>query len=642
MSMDLKQLDELKQLLIGEERHHLSSLEERLDDPHRRAEDLAEVLPDSISLSKSKGPGLAQCLQEPVTECVKHAAREHTQLFADALFPVIMPAVRRSIAEALRAFVQTLNQTLEQALSPKSLGWRLEALRSGIPYHEMVLKHTLIYRVEQVFLIHRKTGLLVSHLSHPDIKVKDSDAVSAMFTAIQDFAHHTFDSQSSDEIDSIDIGDHTTWLIYGPHITLACVIRGIPPLELREQLAGVVEELNRHFGRALEIFDGDKDAIGDVNPVLQRCLRLKVNKGSTRRPSLLRSAVALFSLVLLILILILTSYWAVDTYQDNRRFYHLLEALENKPGMLIFESSELGGQRIYQGLRDPLAVEPMALAGELGFDEREVAFAMTPYYSAEPAIVAKRARRALAVPGTVRLTLSDGVLKATGTAPYQWLNKNRNHSSFIPGIERIDLNGVSPDDDGLRREILALLDPPEGIEIGIESKTVRIQGRAPWPWILSLPDALESIEWLDQVDVNQLSAAESPQLLDLYQQINNKNIYFLEGIRIREDSRIKLQKLAPNLRLLKKLTEQNSARLKVRLTGYTDGTGYPESNHRLRTQRASEILRLYFFDLDPSMFTIDEDSDNSSTSANPARRKVKITLDIVRPDIQSLFVKWQY
>ncbi|MEN8129564.1 MAG: hypothetical protein ABFS45_05085 [Pseudomonadota bacterium] len=638
----MKQFDELKQLLIGEERHHLSRLEERLDDPHRRAEDLAEILPDSISISKSKGPGLAQCLQEPVTECVKHAAREHTQLFADALFPVIMPAVRRSIAEALRAFVQTLNQTLEQALSPKNLSWRLEALRSGIPYHEMVLKHTLIYRVEQVFLIHRKTGLLVSHLSHPDIEVKDSDAVSAMFTAIQDFVHETFDSQSSDEIDSIDIGDHTTWLIYGPYVTLACVIRGIPPLELRQQLASVVEELNRRFGSSLEIFDGDKNAIDDVNPVMQRCLSLEANKDSTRRSTLLRSAAVLLGLVLLILILISTSYWAVNTYQDNRRFDSLLEALENRPGMLIFESSDLGEQMIYKGLRDPLAVEPMVLAGELGFDEREVAFAMTPYYSAEAPIVLQRARRALEVPGTVRLTLSEGVLKAMGTAPYRWLDRNRNHTSFIPGIERIDLNGVSADDESLRREILALLDPPEGVEIGIESMSVRIIGRAPWPWILSLPDKLDRIEWLVHVNVDQLSGMESARLLDLYQRINNKNIYFLEGIRIREDSRTELQGLVSNLRLLKKLTEQNGARLKIRLTGYTDGTGYPEFNRRLRTQRASEILRLFSFNLDPNMFTIDEDQETPNTGSNASKRRVKLTLDIVKPDIQSLFVKWRY
>ena len=44
----------------------------------------------------------------------------------------------------------------------QGLKWRVESIRTGRPFAEIVLMHSLLYRVEQVFLIHRETGLVLS------------------------------------------------------------------------------------------------------------------------------------------------------------------------------------------------------------------------------------------------------------------------------------------------------------------------------------------------------------------------------------------------------------------------------------------------------------------------------------------------
>ena len=69
-----------------------------------------------------------------------------------------------------------LNRTLDQSFSLKGLSWRLEAWRTGVPFHQIVLRNTLIYRVEQVFLIHRDSGLLIQHLARADVETQDADA----------------------------------------------------------------------------------------------------------------------------------------------------------------------------------------------------------------------------------------------------------------------------------------------------------------------------------------------------------------------------------------------------------------------------------------------------------------------------------
>ena len=91
----------------------------------------------------------------------------------------------------IRDRAESINQTLERRLSFESLKWRIEGWRTGRDFGEIVLTRSLGYRVEQVFLVHRETGLLLQHVARSD-EVLDSDMVSGMLTAIQDFVRDSF------------------------------------------------------------------------------------------------------------------------------------------------------------------------------------------------------------------------------------------------------------------------------------------------------------------------------------------------------------------------------------------------------------------------------------------------------------------
>ena len=160
--------------------------------------------------------------------------RKDPKPLADAIFPIMGPAIRKSIAAALSGMVQSLNQTLSYSLSAQGLKWRWEALRTGKSFSEVVLLHTLRYRVEQVFLIHRETGLLLRHLSAGASVVQDADMVSGMLTAIQDFVKDSFTVGQGDQLQTMQLVDLTVWIEQGPLAILAGAIRGTAPQELRE------------------------------------------------------------------------------------------------------------------------------------------------------------------------------------------------------------------------------------------------------------------------------------------------------------------------------------------------------------------------------------------------------------------------
>ena len=180
----MNDLDKLKSLLFGDEKEALDSITRRVERPETRAVDVADILPEAIYQSHKNGDHLSVSLREPVSECLEQAIQEDPQKYGDALYPVMGPAIRRSIMETLRAFAQQINEAVEQSLTPRGLKWRFQAWRAGIPFGDFVLQKTLLYRVEQAYLISRENGLLVAHVHHEAAKIKDSDAVSAMFTAI--------------------------------------------------------------------------------------------------------------------------------------------------------------------------------------------------------------------------------------------------------------------------------------------------------------------------------------------------------------------------------------------------------------------------------------------------------------------------
>ena len=80
-------------------------------------------------------------------------------------------------------------------MSKQGLKWRFEALRTRKPFAEVILLHTLVYQVEQIFLIHKDTGLTLQHVVSKAELANDPDLVSGMLTAIKDFVQDSFGAQ---------------------------------------------------------------------------------------------------------------------------------------------------------------------------------------------------------------------------------------------------------------------------------------------------------------------------------------------------------------------------------------------------------------------------------------------------------------
>ena len=465
-------IEELRRLLLVAEHSQVAKIQERLDDPEIHAEDVSRVLPEAIALRATKDRDLTRAMLPTVEEAILSSVRKDPHVLVDALFPVMGPAIRKAISSALASMIESLNETLEKSFSVQGLKWRWEAWRTGKPLPEIILLRTLVYRVEQVFLIHRKTGLLLQHVSATSGGVQDADMISGMLTAIRDFVQDSFGGNRDDSLDSFKVGEFTVRIEQGPEAVLAAVIRGTAPPELRSTLSGAIEAIHLEQAEALADFEGDATPFERSRAHLEACLRRQQLSRAERRPgSRSRTAIAFLKGAFAVL-LIGIAVWSFFAIRRSGRWNAYLERLAGEPGIAVIASGRSGGRYFVRGLRDPLAADPVALLAESKIARESVSSDWKPYQALVPEFIVARAREVLEPPRTVTLTASGGKVVATGSAPHRWIEEARARSRAFAGLARYD-DARLTDDDG--RELEALAKAIEGRPISFDLASAELR-----------------------------------------------------------------------------------------------------------------------------------------------------------------------
>ena len=434
----------------------LSQLETSLGNEEKRVDELVKFLPKAIRQATqsetvispeiqtiSREEELTESLQMPIEYCIKSSVERDAHSFADILFPVMGPAIRKSINETFKSIVQNINTSLERSLSLQGLSWRLEAWQSGRPFSDIVMQKTLIYRVEQVFLIHRETGLLMQHQSQDGTQIGDSEAISGMLTAIQDFIRDSFSTEKTAELESVEVGDYTVWIERGPYAVLACVIRGVAPYEFKTTMRMNLEAIHARYGKILRQFDGDSTLLEPCKPLLQKTLQAELKPEMQAQKKRLLSPA--FIVVLSILVGLLLG-WSYFHWRYQQRLDEYVNRLQTTPGISLISTHYQGGKLIVQGLRDPLATDPQQIAQQLGLTEQEITSQWQFYQDLHPQFVEQRLQQWLVPPKTVQLSVANSVLYLRGHADQEWINKVNNQGVMALGIARIDSNNLIDND----------------------------------------------------------------------------------------------------------------------------------------------------------------------------------------------------
>jgi outer membrane protein OmpA-like peptidoglycan-associated protein len=439
-------LEQLRTLVLGREIETLSRLTSTVEIPENLAAAISKVLPSAIAQATSD-TRLGHVLAPAMEKATESSIRSDPHTLVNILYPLIVPAIRKSIGETIDETFQNLNQSLKYSLTWRGLKWRLEAWRTGMTFAEVVLKHTLVYQVEHVFLIHRHTGLLIAHVAAENAASQDPQLVSSMLVAIQDFVKDSFSGTGQQGLDTLRLGELRLWSEQGPFATLVAVIRGDPPETLHDTLRDVLTRIHSERYHALEEFNGDSSGFGDIEAQLAECVT--IGQAAPPRVSL-RWLVTLGWIVPLLLVgLALFSRW----WREESLWEGYLARLRAEPGIVITQTGKQGGKFQLTGLRDPLAVDPQAVLRLAEMDPDKVNAIWVPYQALDPQSVFRRLNATLEPPPSVTMLISGNRIVAQGSAPAAWLDRARDAQGKLPtGAPVFDFSAVRNNDAGVEEQ----------------------------------------------------------------------------------------------------------------------------------------------------------------------------------------------
>jgi len=441
-----EELDELCRLLLGTDRRRLLAALERLEQQGKFTELQSRSLGDAMRLALARDPAFAETMGALIGKGVHATVQRDSAAFGRALAPAMGPAIRNAVTLMLQGFVQSIESVVDQRLSLKSLRWRWQAWRSGRSFAEVAFVHTLLFRVEHVFLVHRDDGVQLLHATPPGVTSHEPELIAAMLTAIQDFVQDAFAAPQEDTLTQFAVGELTVVIETGSRAVLAAVVRGQAKPDIRRQVRDSLDRIETTMGQQLAEFRGSIDEFEAVRPDVEACLlRSELPQAAGGRKAgrgiWLRAALAAA-------VLVLFAWGAVawfDAHKAQQKFDGFVAALRSEPGIVVLAVAEEGDERLVRGLRDPLARRAESIASAHGVDDR-VRFDLAPYVALLPDLVLQRARHALAPPPTVTLELQAGRLLVRGAAGHRWRRHCLDTAPLLAGIDSVDVLGVEDTD----------------------------------------------------------------------------------------------------------------------------------------------------------------------------------------------------
>ncbi len=579
--------EELRRLLVSREREQIRELRERISDKESRSRDIASVLPEAIILSRERGEELTRALRPAVDSSIRESIELRPDTYVEALHPIIGPMVRRSIAESLRRLLQSLNQTLEHTFSWRGLKWRFEAWRTGRSFAEVVMLRSLVYRVEQLFLIHRQTSMLLLHATADASLTKDSDMVAGMLSAIQDFVRDAFATGQDSALEEFRVGDLQVWIAPERHAYLAAVIRGNPPRELRTTLDEAIESIHVLKGSALAKFSGDAAEFESLRPELDACLRAQYATAEGKRKT------GRAWLVILVAAALMTAALVVFV-RGKLRWNDFVRALAAQPGIVVtgaerhwFSPSEING------LRDATApADPAAIAREARVNPARVRFEWKDFLALDPASVRRRIEQRFGIPPGGQVVVADGVVTVTGTVPYEWLEHLRREGTLVAGVRSIaDGDAQITYDPRLARERFeAQLGLPEGVRANVSEGVLKVSGEASHHWLTRLRALAPSLPGITAVDDAAVVDLDERAFQQSKSVIESAFVYFLVNKdNIATEGFAALSRLPEELRRCVTAAKRLGQEVALEIRGYADPVGNEALNLDLSRRRAARV-----------------------------------------------------
>jgi hypothetical protein len=221
----------------------------------RLVRNLSGITSRAVQGSRS---AMADALGPVMGDAIQVQIRDSQDEMVEALYPVILTTVQRSLAEFARELQRNVDARMKRTFQLRRVLRSFSARLRGVSDSELLLREALPFQVDELFLIQHESGLVIAHYPESEAGSGDSDLISGMLTAIRDFVVDSFGrGEEGGELDEIQYGDQRIIIQSGQYIYLAAVITGIEPEGFRAHLRNYIVDLHLNYRQELREYSGD-------------------------------------------------------------------------------------------------------------------------------------------------------------------------------------------------------------------------------------------------------------------------------------------------------------------------------------------------------------------------------------------------
>jgi len=158
-----------------------------------------------------------------------------------------------------------------------AIAWLVQAFRRHIrmgeampmaPSIAIAAKTNPPGNIEDVFLLHR-SGLLLKHYTRRLRPNMDSDVLSGMLVAVQEFIKDSFRGEGG-RLDEIRFGEMRIKVLEGKWTLIAALVRGEATEDHKSQMHSALKDLETRYEDLLIDWDGTMDRIPEVDRIMMR------------------------------------------------------------------------------------------------------------------------------------------------------------------------------------------------------------------------------------------------------------------------------------------------------------------------------------------------------------------------------------
>ncbi len=179
---------------VSEIREDVSGLKENLDDHDKFVARVNPLIDLKIAELKRN---FGDTFGYEIKETVKIELNDSKDEFIEALYPIIGKIARKYVMSQFESFLEGVSSRMESAFSPRRWKERVTGLFAGVGQDELAIKAAFSTSIEEVFVIHSESGLLIACYSTNNMA--DVDMIAGMFNAIKAFVGDTFNRDNPDE-----------------------------------------------------------------------------------------------------------------------------------------------------------------------------------------------------------------------------------------------------------------------------------------------------------------------------------------------------------------------------------------------------------------------------------------------------------